>query len=636
MSNDLKQKVKEWLLSQNNIPPNVIGVKINGEIFDLHSYISPPKEGDSVTFITPETEDGLYILRHSTAHIMASVVQKLYPGTKIAIGPAIEDGFYYDFDRPQGQFTQQELETIEHEMAEVVKQNLQFKRISVTKEEAVKIFRERGENYKLEIIEEIPQDKEITLYQHGDWIDLCAGPHLPDTSYIRVFKLLNVAGAYWRGDERNKMLSRIYGTAFFRQEELEQYLKKVEEAKERDHRRLGRELDLYSINEEVGPGLILWHPKGALIREIIETFWKRAHYKNGYQLVYTPHIGRLRLWDISGHNQFYSQYMYAPMEIEGEPYRVKPMNCPFHIQIYKSRIRSYRELPLRLAELGTVYRYEKSGQLHGLLRVRGFTQDDAHIFCTGEQLFDEIITLIKFSFAILEAFGFKELEVNLSTKPKDGECVGSDEDWERATYSLKEGLERIGVKYQIAEGEGAFYGPKIDIEIRDAIGRKWQCSTIQVDFNLPERFDLFYIDQSGGRENRPVMVHRAILGSLERFFGILIEHYKGRFPLWLAPVQAKVLTITDRQRDYGEKVVSLLEDNDIRVDRDFRSEKLGAKIRDARVERVPYILIVGDREEAGGTVAVRRHGDEDLGQKKVEELVSIIKNEGKIPEIKIK
>ncbi|RTZ92114.1 MAG: threonine--tRNA ligase, partial [Deltaproteobacteria bacterium] len=474
-------------------------------------------------------------LRHSASHVMAQAVKDLYGDVKLAIGPSIEDGFYYDFDAPV-RFTEEDLEKIEKRMAEIVKENLPFEREEMTREEAIEFFRKRGEPYKVELLEDM-EDDTVSLYRQGDFVDLCRGPHVPSTGKIGAFKLLSLAGAYWRGDERNKMLQRIYGTAFFDRKSLRQYLQRLEEAKKRDHRRLGKELDLFSVSEDVGPGLIHWHPMGARIRNIIETFWRESHYEHGYELLYTPHIGRSELWQRSGHLDFYSEGMYAPMEIDENDYYVKPMNCPFHIQIYNNQIRSYRDLPLRWAELGTVYRYEKSGVLHGLLRVRGFTQDDAHIFCTPEQIEDEILEVLRFSLYLWRCFGFEDISAYLATRPE--KSVGDPARWKQAQVSLEKAVAEEGLTCEIDEGGGAFYGPKIDLKIRDAIGREWQTTTIQFDFNLPERFDMTYMGADGER-HRPYMVHRALLGSLERFFGILVEHYAGAFPLWLAPVQARV------------------------------------------------------------------------------------------------
>ena len=565
-------------------------------------------------------ENELEILRHSTAHIMAQAVKELYPETKITIGPSIKDGFYYDFDRDTP-FTVEDLEKIEKKMNEIIKSNLSFERMEVSKDEARKIF--KAEGYKIELINEIPDEK-VSIYKQGNFIDLCRGPHLPSTGKVKSFKLLSVAGSYWRGSEKNKMLQRIYGTSFFTKDELEKYLNKLEEAKKRDHRKLGKELDLFSMDDEVGAGLVNWHPKGALIRYLIENFWREEHYKNGYQIVYSPHIARVNLWHTSGHMDFYKENMYSPMDIEGMPYIVKPMNCPFHIKIYKSKLKSYRELPIRWAELGTVYRYERSGVLHGLLRVRGFTQDDAHIFCRLDQLSDEIERVLNFTLYMLRSFGFKDFDVYLSTRPEG--YVGTLSNWEKATDALKGALDKAGLKFEIDPGAGVFYGPKIDVKIKDSLERTWQCSTIQVDFNLPERFDVKYIGEDGSA-HQPIMIHRALLGSLERFFGCLIEHYAGAFPLWLAPVQAKVMTITDKQNDYASEVLNQLLNSGIRGEADLRNEKVGFKIREAQLEKTPYMLIAGNKEVESKTISVRKRDGTDMGAMGIEKLVEILKEE---------
>jgi len=571
-------------------------------------------------FVHFMAENELEILRHSTAHIMAQAVKELYPETKITIGPSIKDGFYYDFDRDTP-FTVEDLEKIEKKMNEIIKSNLSFERTEVSKDEARKIFKD--ESYKIELINEIPDEK-VSIYKQGNFIDLCRGPHLPSTGKVKSFKLLSLAGSYWRGSEKNKMLQRIYGTSFFTKDELEKYLNKLEEAKKRDHRKLGKELDLFSMDDEVGAGLVNWHPKGALIRYLIENFWREEHYKNGYQIVYSPHIARVNLWHTSGHMDFYKENMYSPMDIEGMPYIVKPMNCPFHIKIYKSKLKSYRELPIRWAELGTVYRYERSGVLHGLLRVRGFTQDDAHIFCRLDQLSDEIERVLNFTLYMLRSFGFKDFDVYLSTRPEG--YVGTLSNWEKATDALKGALDKAGLKFEIDPGAGVFYGPKIDVKIKDSLERTWQCSTIQVDFNLPERFDVKYIGEDGSA-HQPIMIHRALLGSLERFFGCLIEHYAGAFPLWLAPVQAKVMTITDKQNDYASEVLNQLLNSGIRGEADLRNEKVGFKIREAQLEKTPYMLIAGNKEVESKTISVRKRDGTDMGAMGIEKLVEILKEE---------
>ncbi len=567
----------------------------------------------------------LEVLRHSTAHVMAQAVKDLYRDVKLAIGPAIEDGFYYDFDATE-RFSEDDLEKIEKRMAEIVREDLPFERQEMPREEAIEFFRKRGEPYKVELLEEM-EDETVSLYSQGDFVDLCRGPHVPSTGKIGAFKLLSLAGAYWRGDERNKMLQRIYGTAFFDKKSLRQYLRHLEEAKKRDHRKLGKELDLYSISEDVGPGLIHWHPKGARVRNIIETFWRQAHYDNGYELLYTPHIGRSELWQRSGHLDFYRESMYAPMNIDENNYFVKPMNCPFHIQIYNSQLRSYRDLPLRWAELGTVYRYEKGGVLHGLLRVRGFTQDDAHIFCTPEQIEDEILEVLRFSLYLWRCFGFEDITAYLATRPE--KAVGDPKRWEQAMKSLEKAVEAEGLSCEIDEGGGAFYGPKIDLKIRDAIGREWQTTTIQFDFNLPERFDMTFTG-ADGEKHRPYMVHRALLGSIERFFGILVEHYAGAFPLWLAPVQVRVMTITDKQKAFAAEVLESLKKARIRAEADFRNEKLGFKIREAQVQKIPYALVIGDREVENRQVSPRGRGNLTLPSMDVETFISRIREESQV------
>ncbi len=601
----------------------VAGAKLipGGELVDLHT---PLKDDAQVELIPLDSEEAREIYRHSFSHILAQAVKRLFPEALLGIGPAISEGFYYDFDVPES-FSPEDLERIAREMGRIVEEDHPFERLEVPKEEARKLFAERGERYKLEILDELP-DETVTLYRDGDFVDLCRGPHILRTGQVRHFKLLDVAGAYWRGDERRPQLQRIYGTAFYLEEELEEFLRRREEAAKRDHRKLGRELDLYSTHEEGGAGLIYWHPKGARVRAIIEDFWREEHFKAGYELVYTPHIGRAHLWERSGHLDFYRENMYAPIEIEGQEFYLKPMNCPFHILIYKSRPRSYRELPLRWAELGTVYRYERSGVLHGLLRVRGFTQDDAHIFCRPDQVEDEILQVLDFSLHILRAFGFEDYEVSLSVRdPRSPEkYAGSDEDWERAEGALARALEVRGLSYERMEGEAVFYGPKIDLKIKDALGRSWQCTTIQFDFNLPERFDLVYMGQDG-REHRPYMIHRALLGSLERFFGVLIEHYAGAFPVWLAPVQAVVLPVVERNTPYAERVAARLREEGIRVEVHSGGKTLSYRIRQAQLQKIPYMLVVGDREEETDQVALRLRTEEDLGPRPLEEFIRLVK-----------
>ncbi len=565
--------------------------------------------------------EALDIIRHSTAHVMAHAVQNLWPEVKIGIGPAIEDGFYYDFEKAEP-FTPEDLERIEAEMTRIIKADKPFTRREVSREEAEQIFKDQP--YKLELIRELP-DETSTVYEEDGFVDWCRGPHVESTGKLGVFKLLSIAGAYWRGDERNPMLQRIYGTAWSTKEELDEYLHKLEEAEKRDHRKLGKELDLFSFQEEAGPGLVFWHPKGALVRKVIEDYWRDEHLKGGYELVMTPHIARQDLWVTSGHLDFFSENMYSPMEVEGSPYLIKPMNCPFHLLIYKDKLRSYRELPIRWAELGTVYRYERSGVLHGLARVRGFTQDDAHIICRPDQLDDEIIRVLNFVINILSRFGFTEYGVYLSTRPKD-KYVGTDESWEKATEALRKALESRGLDYKVDEGGGAFYGPKIDVKIKDALGREHQCSTIQVDFNEPERFDITYIGEDG-KAHRPIMIHRALLGSLERFFAVLVEHYAGAFPLWLAPVQVVLLPIADRHQEYAYSVAEKLKSLGLRVTVDVRNEKTGYKIREAQVQKIPYMLVVGDREVEQGQVSVRARDRGDLGARPVDEFLSDLTKE---------
>ena len=563
----------------------------------------------------------LDMLRHSAAHIMADAVLRLFPDAKPTIGPSVEDGFYYDFDfkRP---FTEEDLKEIEKVMKKIVGEARPFVREELSREDAKKLFADN--KYKVELIDELPEGETITAYRHGDFVDLCRGPHVEHTGQVRAFKLLKVAGAYWRGDEKKAQLQRIYGTAFASKEDLEKYLKLLEEAAKRDHRKLGKELDLFSNLDEYGPGLILWHPKGARIRDAIETFWKSEHYKHGYEILYTPHMGRSSLWETSGHLDFYKEGMYAPMKVDEFDYYIKPMNCPFHIMIYKKHVRSYRDLPMRWAELGTVYRYEKSGVLHGLLRVRGFTQDDAHIVCTPEQMESEISEVLKFSLFMWDVFGFKDIKAYLATRPAD--AVGDPKRWEEALAALKSAVEKENIAYEMDEGGGAFYGPKIDLKIKDAIGREWQMTTIQFDFNLPERFDMNYIGADGAK-HRPYVVHRALLGSIERFFGVLIEHYAGAFPTWLAPVQARLLPVGDDFVKYSQSVADDLRAAGVRVEVDSRNEKLGYKIREAQMSKVPYMLVVGAKESDSSTVAVRSRGEGDLGTMSVEEFKMKILNE---------
>ncbi len=572
-----------------------VAAVVNDNLVDLSTKLN---EGDTVSIVTDHTEQGVDILRHSTSHVMAQAVSRLYPGTKLGIGPTIEGGFYYDLGLTE-RISVDDLPKIEDEMKKIIAEDFPFERQAVSKGEAREIFKDQP--FKLELIEGL-QDETIGIYRVGEFVDLCRGPHVPSTGKIKAFKLLSVAGAYWRGDETRPMLQRIYGTAFASKEALKEHIVRLEEAEKRDHRKLGRELDLFTIDDEFGAGLPLWHPKGAILRKVIEDFWKNEHIRRGYELIMTPHLAKVDLWRTSGHWDFYRESMFSPMEVEGTDYVVKPMNCPGHIKIYNSHKRSYRELPLRWAELGTVYRFERSGVLHGLLRVRGFTQDDAHIFCTPEQIEGEILSVIDLMLYMLRKFGFEEYDVYLSTQPE--KFVGEQDNWDTATNALRSALEKAGLAYEIDPGEGVFYGPKIDVKIRDALGRSWQCTTIQVDFNLPDRFDVNYVG-ADNQEHRTIMIHRAILGSLERFIGVLIEHYAGAFPVWIAPDQVVVLPIADRHNDYAQAVAEKLKDIDARVRVDLRTESVNKKIRDAQLMKVPYMLVVGDKEAENNQVAVR-------------------------------
>jgi len=547
----------------------------------------------------------LEMMRHSASHVMAEAVLSIFPDARFGIGPSIKDGFYYDFDLPRT-LSPDDLPVIEKKMQEIIAANQPFIRKEVTREEAEELF--AGQSYKLELIAGIPDEK-VSVYQQGSFVDLCRGPHVQSTGEIKAFKLLNIAGAYWRGDETQTMLQRIYGVAFDTREALEEHLKNIEEAGRRDHRKLGRELDLFSLHDEAGPGLVHWHPKGATIRRIIEDFWKEEHIKRGYDIIYTPHIAKVNLWQTSGHWEFYRDYLYSPMEIDEQLYLLKPMNCLGHILIYKTRLRSYRELPLRYAELGTVYRYERSGVLHGLARVRGFTQDDAHIFCRFDQLEDEVTGVLELTRMMVDTFGFTNYKVLLSTRPE--KYAGAVETWDEATDILKRALERSGIDYDIDPGEGVFYGPKIDTKIEDALGRAWQGPTVQVDFNLPQRFDVNYIGEDG-QEHLVAMVHRTVLGSMERFLASLIEHYGGAFPVWLAPLQVEIIPVADRHLDYAFELANKLKAERIRVEVDSRSERINLKIRQAQLEKIPYMLIVGDKEAANATVSVRLRSGEQL------------------------
>jgi len=591
--------------------------RVDGRLVDTSERIDSDAE---VAIVTARDEPGLEIIRHSTAHLLAQAVKQLFPTAQVTIGPVIEDGFYYDFAFDRA-FTPEDLEAIEQRMAALAEADQPVHRETMPRDEAVEFFRGIGEEYKARIIEDIPAGEVISLYGQGEFKDLCRGPHVPRTGLLKAFKLTKVAGAYWRGDARNEQLQRIYGTAWPDNKSLKAYLRRLEEAEKRDHRRIGQDLDLFSIQEDAGGGLVFWHPQGARIRRVMEDYWREQHTRAGYELLFTPHIALEELWHTSGHTDFYRESMYKPMEEDGQQYQLKPMNCPFHVLVYKDRLRSYRDLPMRWAELGTVYRHEMSGALHGLMRVRGFTQDDAHVFCREEQIEEEVLRVLDLTLEMLGDFGFDSYEVNLSTRPE--KAVGSEEIWDKATAALKGALERKGLEYILDEGGGAFYGPKIDLKIEDAIGRKWQCSTVQLDFNLPERFDMEYVAASGERL-RPIMIHRALLGSLERFFGILIEHYEGRFPPWLAPVQAVALNITDRQAEYVESVAKTLNNQGFRVEADLRNEKIGFKIREHTMQKVPFLLVAGDREKEAGSLAVRSRSGEDLGSMTIEELGSFL------------
>ncbi len=597
-----------------------LAVYANDIAVDLSTQLT---EDTIIRPIQKDSEEGLDILRHSTAHVMAQAVIDLFgPGVKVAIGPAIENGFYYDFYRDEP-FTPEDFEKIEARMTEISRGAHPFTRSEIDREKAIALFEADNEKYKKELAQDI-EDSVVSLYQQGNFQDLCRGPHVPDTSWINNFKLQRVAGAYWRGDEKNDVLQRIYGTTFFDKKALKKHLFALEEAKKRDHRKLGKELELFTTDEGVGPGLILWQPKGALLRRLIEDFWKEEHYRHGYELLYTPHIARKDLWKTSGHLDFYGENMYSSMDIDDVAYQLKPMNCPFHIGVYTSRKRSYREFPLRWCELGTVYRYERAGALHGLLRVRGFTQDDAHIFCRPDQLEEEIFNILDLNMRILETFGFNQYDIYLSTRPE--KYVGTDENWEQSTQALRYALEKRGLDYELDPGEGVFYGPKIDIKIKDQLGRSWQCSTIQVDFNLPERFEVSYVG-SDNKEHQPIMIHRALMGSLERFIGVLIEHYAGVFPLWFAPVQARIMNITDDQAEYCEEVFEVLRKSGVRIEKDLRNEKLNYKIREAQLAKIPYMLIVGDKEKESRTVTVRLRNGKNLPPMSIEDFAAKIEEE---------
>ena len=597
-----------------------IAIKVDGTAKDLKAPINSDCSVEILTFDSPE---GKQIFWHSSSHIMAQAVLDIFPEAKLAIGPPIEEGFYYDFD-VEKPFAPEDLEKIEKRMAEIIKKDVSFERVDISRKEMIEKYQKEAAVYKVDILENDINDETVTYYRQSDFEDLCRGPHIPSSLIIKAFKLTASSGAYWRGSEKNKMLQRIYGVSFPKKKMLDDYLHRIDEAKKRDHRMLGKQLELFHISNEVGAGLVLWMPKGSVIRNEIENFWREEHIKNGYELVFSPHIAHLDLWNRSGHTDFYSDDMYQPIEIDEAKYQIKPMNCPFHIAMYKSRRWSYRDLPMRWAELGTVYRYEMPGVLHGLMRVRGFTQDDAHHFVSPEGMEDELVWLIRFCLHILDVFKFKDYDIFLSTRPK--KAIGDPNDWEKAENGLRRALDILKLKYSVDEGGGAFYGPKIDIGIKNALGRSWQCSTIQFDFSLPERFDMTYTDKDG-KMKRPFMIHRALLGSVERFFGILIEHYAGKFPLWLAPVQVRILPITDNQNDYAESVYKELKEHNIRAELDTRSEKIGHKIRESELQKIPYMLIIGKKELENGTVSVRLHGAGDKGSLKLAELIDLLRTE---------
>jgi threonyl-tRNA synthetase len=580
-----------------------VAAKIDGREVDLSA---PLPDGAAVSVITDNSDEGRYVLRHSTAHVMAQAVTDLFPGAKYAIGPPIEDGFYYDFDLPDGgHFSEDDLERIEARMREIVGESQPFEREELSKQEGLRLFADQP--YKVEIIENVdPREGAeggvVSAYRNDGWVDLCRGPHVPTTARLGAFKLMKVAGAYWRGDEHKPMLQRIYGTAWESEKALKAHLHRLEEAERRDHRKLGVELDLFSFPDELGAGLAVWHPRGAMVRRVMEDFSRAEHERAGYQFVFSPHIARSNLWETSGHLNFFADGMYPPMELEGAKYYPKPMNCPFHILIYKSHTRSYRDLPIRYFEFGTVYRFERSGVLHGLLRTRGFTQDDSHIFCTREQIVPELTSLLGFVLEVLRAFGFEEFEADISTRPENA-SYGTDEEWKMATDALFEAIQASGLSYQVAEGEGAFYGPKIDVHVRDAIGRRWQLSTLQVDFQEPQRFDLSYVG-ADNHPHRPIMIHRALFGSIERFFGILVEHYAGAFPVWLSPLQARVLPVPGEHEAYAFRIVDRLKAEGFRVDVIAAADPLGQRIRRSKLEKIPYVLVVGGEDVDAGTVGV--------------------------------
>tara|TARA_B100001964_G_scaffold109390_1_gene122214 strand:- start:55925 stop:57838 length:1914 start_codon:yes stop_codon:yes gene_type:complete len=602
---------------------SAIAVNIDGVQRDL----SDPINGDcSVSIITVDSDEGLEVMRHTiAAQVLALAIKNIYPDAKLAIGPTIENGFYYDF-LTKSAISTDDLPVIEEEMKRIIKEESEIKKSYHNEKNAIAQFERKSEDYKIKIIRESEQSDDFQIYSNedADFIDLCRGPHLPSLSHAGAFKLTKVSGAYWKGDSNNEMLTRIYGTAWRNKKELDQYMTQLEEAEKRDHRRIGKDLDLFSIQEDAGGGLVFWHPNGARIRNAIEKYWKEEHDKAGYELLYTPHIALDTLWQTSGHTDFYEESMYKPIDDENQSYRLKPMNCPFHVLIYKDKLRSYRDLPIRWAELGTVYRHEMTGALHGLMRVRGFTQDDSHIFCSEEQIEQEISEILGLAINMLNKFTFKEFEIHLATRPE--KYVGSEEIWDKATEALIKALDEKGLNYELDEGGGAFYGPKIDIKIKDAIGRLWQCSTIQLDFNLPERFDMRYIGNDG-KKYYPIMIHRALLGSVERFFGILVEHFAGKFPLWLAPIQVSVLPINEKQHDYARSVHEIMKKNGLRVKIDLRNEKIGSKIRDHTLNKVPYMIVLGDREVCDQEITIRTQKGDDLGNMKMKDFLETVAEE---------
>ncbi len=597
-----------------------IAVKVNGAVRDLDAPVDTDAPVQILTFADPE---GRSVFWHSSSHIMAQAVLDLFPKARLAIGPPIDEGFYYDFE-VEKPFSPEDLERIEKRMQEIINEKAEFSRHEISRNEIIEKYKKEGARYKVELLEEDILDDKVSYYQQSTFTDMCRGPHIPNTGIIKAFKLTASSGAYWRGDEKNTMLQRIYGVSYPKKSMLDDYLFRMEEAKKRDHRALGKQLELFHISNDVGAGLVMWLPNGAIIRNEIENFWREEHIDKGYQLVFTPHIANLELWHRSGHTGFYNENMYQPINVDQMQFQIKPMNCPFHITMYKSRRWSYRDLPMRWAELGTVYRYEMPGVLHGLMRVRGFTQDDAHHFVSPEGMEEELVWLIKFCMDILKPFGFQDIAVYLATRPDS--AIGELSDWEKAQNGLRRALDILGMKFEVDEGGGAFYGPKIDLKIKDALGREWQCSTIQFDFSLPERFDLTYTDQDG-KLKRPYMIHRALLGSIERFFGVLIEHYAGKFPLWLAPTQVKILPITDSQNAFGEEILKKLKASKIRAALDDRSEKIGHKIRESELQKTPYMFIIGNKEAEDGSVSVRLQGEGDKGSFKIDEIIEILKEE---------